>query len=98
MKLKRFFIIVFLLPASWLYAQTDFRPGYVITNSNDTLYGEIDYRGDRLMSEVCKFRSNGRDIVEYTPYDIAAYRFTDSKYFVESYVQYLALPSYSVIL
>ena len=82
MILKNFFFIGFLLPLSLLYAQTDFRPGYVITNANDTLYGEIDYRGDILMGQVCKFRSNERDIVIYTPYDIAAYRFIDSKYFV----------------
>jgi len=73
---------VFLFPISWLYVQTDFKPGYVITNSNDTLYGEIDYRGDKLMGQRCKFRSYTGDIVEYTPYDIAGYRFTDSKYFV----------------
>ena len=79
---KRIFFFVLLLPISWLYAQTDFRPGYVITNSNDTLYGEIDYRGDMLMGQVCKFRSSERDIVSYTPYDIAAYRFIDNKYFV----------------
>ena len=60
--------------------------GYVITNSNDTLYGEIDYRGDKLMGQVCKFRSNAGNIVSYTPYDIAAYRFIDSKYFVSKEV------------
>ncbi len=82
MKPRSILIIAFLFCTSWLYAQTDFKPGYVITNSNDTLYGEIDYRGDRLMGQVCKFRSNGHDIVGYTPDDIVAYRFTDHKYFV----------------
>ena len=82
MILKRIFFIGFLFPISLLNAQTDFRPGYVVTNSNDTLYGEIDYRGDKLMGQICKFRSNESNIAEYTPYDIAAYRFPDSKYYV----------------
>ena len=84
--MKRFLFFVFLFPISWLYVQTDFKPGYVITNSNDTLYGEIDYRGDKLMGQRCKFRSYTGDIVEYTPYDIAGYRFTNSKYFVSKEV------------
>ena len=37
MMLKKIFFIVFILPINLLYAQTDFRPGYVITHSNDTL-------------------------------------------------------------
>ena len=82
MMLKRIFFIGLLFPVGFLYAQTDFRSGYVITNSNDTLYGEIDYRGDMLMGQICTFKTNENDIVEYTPYDIAAYRFHDSKYFV----------------
>jgi len=72
----------FVFFAGCLHAQTDFRPGYVITNAGDTLRGEIDYRGDRLMGEICKFRSADGKIVKYTPYDIAAYRFVDSKYYV----------------
>lgn len=86
MIIKKILLIVFLFPIGLLYAQTDFRPGYVITNSNDTLYGEIDYRGDLLMGQVCKFRTNTHEIIEYTPYDIAAYRFPNNKYFVSKEV------------
>ena len=82
MIIKRILFIAFLFPIGLIYAQTDFKTGYVITNSNDTLYGEIDYRGDLLMGQVCKFRMNKSDIVSYSPYDIAAYRFIDGKYFV----------------
>lgn len=64
-----------------LYAQTDFKPGYVITNSGDTVFGEIDYRGDKLMGQLCKFRTN-KHIVNYSPSDLVAYRFIDGKYFV----------------
>ncbi len=82
MHLKTLLGIGFLLLSIHLSAQTDFKPGYVITNTNDTLYGEIDYRGDLLMGQVCKFRAKGHEVVQYTPKDIAAYRFIDSKYFV----------------
>lgn len=65
-----------------LNAQTDFRPGYIIFNNGDTLSGEIDYRGDILMSTLCKFKNVDGTIVEYTPNDLKAFRFTDGKYFV----------------
>jgi hypothetical protein len=81
MKIK-LLIVCALLTASILNAQTDFRPGYVIGFSGDTLYGEIDYRGDLLMGSLCKYKAPDGTIAEYTPYDIAAYRLVDSKYFV----------------
>ena len=71
MKIK-LLIVCALLTASILNAQTDFRPGYVIGFSGDTLYGEIDYRGDLLMGSLCKYKSPDGTITEYTPYDIAA--------------------------
>ncbi len=83
---KKLSVILFMLSVSTLHAQTDFRPGYVITNSYDTIYGQIDYRGDKLMGEICKFKSTGDNITEYSPRDIVAYRFTDSKYFVSKEV------------
>ncbi len=83
---KKILIILFVLSASTLYAQTDFRPGYVITNSYDTIYGQIDYRGDKLMGQICKFKPTGNNITEYSPKDIVAYRFIDSKYFISKEV------------
>ncbi len=79
---KGLFVTLFTLSVSTLYAQTDFRPGYVITNSYDTIYGQIDYRGDKLMGQVCKFKSAENHITEYSPEDIIAYRFTDGKYYI----------------
>ena len=65
-----------------LNAQPDFRSGYIIEISGDTLFGEIDYRGDLLMSSVCRFKDDSNTIKEYSPNDITAFRFIDSKYFV----------------
>jgi len=68
-------------------AQTDFRPGYIIENSGDTIYGQIDYRGDQLMSRICKFKSENKKVVEYLPEDLKAFRFIDSKYYVSKDIE-----------
>ena len=44
--------------------------------------GQIDYRGDIIMSSLCKFKGIDNTIVEYSPNDIEAFRFLDSKYYV----------------
>ncbi len=85
MKLKKLFFLGLLISRLVLNAQTDFRPGYIIKNSSDTIYGEIDYRGDLLMSSICKFKSENV-IKEYSPYDITAFRFIDSKYYLSKEV------------
>jgi hypothetical protein len=64
-------------------AQTDFRPGYIITNNNDTIKGLIDYRGDSRNSQICVYKENESTASkEYLPGQIKAYRFLESKYYV----------------
>jgi hypothetical protein len=82
MKLKNLILLGLLLSTGVLKAQTDFRPGYIIKMTRDTIFGQIDSRGDLLMSSVCKFKDSGSEITEYYPNDIAAFRFIDSKYYV----------------
>ncbi len=86
MKLTRLIIVGLIAFTGILKAQTDFRPGYILSIAGDTIYGEIDYRGDILMSSVCKFKNSDNTIVEYSPNDIMAYRFIDSKYYVSKEV------------
>ena len=83
MKRNSLFLIFSLLIPLTLQAQTDFRPGYVIRMDGDTLFGHVDYRGDILMSRQCKFQGavESEDRT-YFPWEIAGYRFTDSKYYV----------------
>ena len=60
-----------------LNAQTDFLPGYYITNRSDTIQGEIDNRGDLRNCHMCTFRSGeGMESVSFNPGDIYAYRFS----------------------
>jgi len=82
MKLFCLILLVFLFTDRLINAQTDFKPGYIIKNSGDTLYGEIDYRGDRLMGRVCKFKNTDISIIDYSPNDILEYRFINGKYYV----------------
>lgn len=87
MKLHRLLLIALLFSAGILKAQTDFRPGYIITLSGDTVQGKIDYRGDKLMGGVCRFKDNDSEgYIKYFPADIDAYRFNESKYFVSKEV------------
>jgi hypothetical protein len=82
MKLKNLIILGLLLSTGMLNAQTDFRPGYIIKETGDTIFGDIDYRGDLLMGSICRFRVNESEITNYYPNDISAFRFIDSKYYV----------------
>lgn len=87
MNIKRLLFLGFLFMTGLINAQTDFRPGYIIKATGDTLFGEIDYRGDLLMGEVCRFRVNDKeDAIKYSPDDIVAYRFNESKYYVSKEV------------
>lgn len=73
-----------------LSAQTEFRPGYVVKQNMDTIFGEIDYRSDAIMRDVCRFK-NGEKITEYNPNDIKLYRFNEGKYFVSHDSNFLQL-------
>lgn len=79
---------VLIFSISPLAAQTDFRPGFVITLTGDTLHGEVDYRGDILMAKLCTFRNAQGQVTEYAPHQIAAFRFTNSRFFVAHQTAY----------
>jgi hypothetical protein len=97
MKIKLLLFLGFLCGAQTLFAQTDFRPGYVISLSGDTLKGEIDNRGDILMGEVCRFIPKGTNKeIKYSPFDIQSYQVIGNKYYVskdfnngKTFVEYL---------
>jgi len=88
MKRPNLLITFFMLGISYFsYGQTDFRPGYYVTHDLDTIYGLIDYRGDRRNTTSCNFRSSeDSDIVNFDPSDIKAYRFIQGKYFISKWV------------
>lgn len=70
-----------------LFAQSDFREGYIITSEMDTLTGFIDYRGADFMSDKCVFKVSGADKAqEFNPGEIYGYRIKDGKYYVSKEV------------
>ncbi len=57
--MKKVIIILLLLTKCFTgYSQNDWRKGYIIENSGDTIYGLIDYRTSRSNSQYCYFRKD----------------------------------------
>ena len=79
-------LIVLALHSLWMIkAQTEYRKAYIITNSNDTLFGTIDFTGDENLYVKCRFKNASHQITEYKPFDIKGFRFIDGKYYVSKY-------------
>jgi hypothetical protein len=83
MSKRKIITTALLLLAGGVWAQHDYRKGYIITNQQDTIYGWIDYRGDIRNAKICSFKeSETGQATDYSPSDIAAYRFVDSKFYI----------------
>lgn len=71
-----------------VFGQTDFQPGYIITNNADTVYGMLDNRGHLRNGKVCTFKESEQgEIVAYYPGDIKGYRFDPGKYYVSKWIR-----------
>lgn len=77
-KLRIFSIIAFLILYFSGFSQTDFRAGYIITTTGDSINGLIDYQNDDQMNLVCRFKVNDT-ISTFYPEEISAYAFTNTK-------------------
>lgn len=79
-------LLPLLLGSTIVLAQTNFRPGYVLPLSGDTLRGEVDSRGAQRNARVARFRvAAGAIITEYQPRQLRGYGFTgDRVYQTES--------------
>ena len=83
--MKRLFTFLLLVVSIALsQAQNNFKNGYIITNNNDTIWGEIDFRVDELNAQRCKFRQDKNSETKiFLPGEIQAYRFSkEGKYYV----------------
>jgi len=66
-----------------LFAQADFRDGFIVKQNADTVYGLLDYKGDLMSGQICKFKNNKLSKAEeFTPNDILGYGFVDGKNYV----------------
>jgi hypothetical protein len=75
-------LLVFLLLTlpSVVRAQTDFRPGYVLSPAGDTVHGLVDYRGALRSSRLCQFRPSAvAPVTAYRPGELRGYGFAGTK-------------------
>lgn len=75
---KIILLLTLLICITDLFTQINFSNGYIITNSNDTIYGQIDLRTTTLNQEKCTFKSSTAEEHVYKPQDIKGYRFTNA--------------------
>jgi hypothetical protein len=68
---------IFIFWTSLLFAQTNFQPGYVVTTSGDTLWGEVASRGAQRNARLARFRASAAtEAKEYFPGQLRGYGFT----------------------
>lgn len=80
---------VLLLTCISVYGQSNYRPGFIITLKQDTVYGQIDFRTDKMNAQRCVFKPrDNAEPVTYLPFEIAGYRFTDDgKFYVSRMIK-----------
>lgn len=69
------------------FSQGLYKPGYIITNNNDTIYGEIKEKEFNPKSSI-KFKISQADAVEYTPNDIKGYS-------IKNGISYMSIKTHS---
>ncbi len=67
-------LTVLLFVSIATFSQYDFREGFVVTKSMDTIMGLIDYTGPDMRSRTCVFKKENDDqIVRYGADDLNSY-------------------------
>lgn len=62
-------------------AQSNFKPGYIIQTSGDTLRGEIDARNEQRNRQLCRFRPDKNGVIsEYLPEQLQGYGYSGKTY------------------
>ena len=82
---KNLLLALGILISTLVEAQSDFRPGYIVTLDGDTINGLLSLRGEKANAKSCIFKKDpDSEKVTYTPDQIRAYRFPDLKGFLSS--------------
>ncbi len=77
------FLFTFIFCISTLYAQTEYRSGYIVEIKGDTIYGEILYRGDLELTQKCDFRISILQTNQlFYPNQLISYGFEGDRKFV----------------
>jgi hypothetical protein len=79
---QKFALLILLAPLS-LFAQKDFRPGYVVSLQGDTTKGFVQYKVSKNATIECHFKeSENGSARDYVPTEIHGYGFIGGKVFV----------------
>jgi len=85
---RKLFPVFVLFVVSVLQAQSMFKPGYVLKSEHDTIFGEVDYRDDEIMSGICHFRhAVGDPVLTFMPNEIYGYRFLNGRCFISKEIK-----------
>jgi hypothetical protein len=79
---KLLFLFTFLIAFTAAVAQRGYRPGFVTTLENDTLYGEV-YHKDKI--SFCRFRQNN-DVKDFYPHQIKGFGFTNDAFYTSGFM------------
>ncbi|MES2830269.1 MAG: hypothetical protein V4687_19065 [Bacteroidota bacterium] len=71
--MKRFFLILLSLVPLFGFSQSNFQPGYIVTNEKDTITGKLDYRENLNNPSAFNFRANNGFTKKYDLSNCIAY-------------------------
>lgn len=87
MNIKPSLFLCFVFASCQAFCQSDFREGFIISNSGDTLKGLINFSGDRKNCQQCTFLGQlEKEPRTFFPFDIRGYQFRDGKVYVSKYI------------
>jgi len=77
--MRKFCVIVmaFVLPFSVLGQNKNLKDGYIITLSQDTIFGKVHKQNSDKI--ICKFQNSEGKVIDYQPNDIFAFGYTKGK-------------------
>jgi hypothetical protein len=79
----RLFLFLLVTVPFTIFAQNDFRPGFIVNNIGEKKTGLIEYRGEYFLYSECYFKANKTDTANiYSPNKISSYGFDDGRLFV----------------
>jgi hypothetical protein len=82
-----FFLIGLLFFNNNSYGQNDFRPGYVINNSLDTVFGLLNNKANSINSSRCEYKKVVTDTtIIYYPFDINSYVLANNRHYVSKVI------------
>jgi len=87
MKQFLFFVLFFVITVISAHSQNDWKTGYIIKNSGDTVFGWIDNRNSKTNTNHCYFRKDEHSkTTHFGPTELSGFRLKDGKFFVSKNV------------